>query len=209
MGLALGFSLGIARFRAVVAGGANSAPVNVSLPALSGTPNVGQQLSCSQGAWDGSPTPTFAYQWKRGATDIGTNAPTYTLVAGDAGQSITCQVTATNIAGSASATSNAVTGRSTPANTALPTISGTPEVGQTLTAAPGTWTGSPAPSYGYQWLLGVAAIPGATAATYLVPPEDETFEVSVRVTGTNAAGSASATSAPVTIAAAPPPPLEA
>jgi RHS repeat-associated protein len=38
-----------------------------------------------------------------------------------------------------------------PANTTLPTIDGTADVGQTLHANPGTWSGSPAPTLAYQW----------------------------------------------------------
>jgi len=85
----------------------NYAPVNSVAPVVSGTAVVSQVLTTTDGTWANSPT-SFSYQWKRGATNIGTNATTYTLVAADAGQNITCIVTATNEAGSANATSNAL-----------------------------------------------------------------------------------------------------
>jgi hypothetical protein len=84
------------------------APTNSVAPVISGTAVVGQVLTTTDGTWTGVPTPTFSYQWKRGATNIGTNAATYTLVAADASQSITCVVTGTNAGGSANATSNAL-----------------------------------------------------------------------------------------------------
>ena len=84
------------------------APVNTVLPNVTGVAIVGNILTTDDGSWTGSPT-SYAYQWKRGATNIGTNANTYTLVAADAGQSITCVVTATNATGSTPATSNALT----------------------------------------------------------------------------------------------------
>jgi len=83
------------------------APVNTVLPNVTGSAVVGNVLSTTNGTWTNSPT-SYAYQWKRGATNIGTNANTYTLVNADAGQSITCVVTATNAGGSTPATSNAV-----------------------------------------------------------------------------------------------------
>jgi surface protein len=83
------------------------APVNSTPPVISGTTTLGSVLTTTNGTWTNSPT-SYAYQWKRGATNIGTNANTYTLVNADAGQSITCVVTATNAGGSTPATSNAV-----------------------------------------------------------------------------------------------------
>jgi hypothetical protein len=66
--------------------------------ALSTTGHVGDSLACSTGNWYGAPT-SFAYQWKSAAANVGTNSNTYTPVAGDAGKSITCVVTATNATG--------------------------------------------------------------------------------------------------------------
>jgi hypothetical protein len=85
-------------------------PVNTVAPAITGTAQEGQTVTCSTGTWTGTPTITFAYQWKRNGSNIGsaTNS-TYTLVTADVSQSITCQVTATNGSGSASATSNTIT----------------------------------------------------------------------------------------------------
>jgi surface protein len=90
-----------------ITSGPPAAPVNTVLPNVTGTAVVGNVLTTDDGTWTGSPT-SYAYQWKRGATNIGTNANTYTLVNADAGQSITCVVTATNGVGSTPATSNAV-----------------------------------------------------------------------------------------------------
>lgn len=88
-----------------------------------------------------------------------------------------------------------------PANTVVPAITGTPTVGQTLTATTGTWTGTAPITYTYQWLVNAAPISGATEST-LVLTEDHIGDVTVTVTGTNLAGSDSATSVAVTVAGA-------
>ncbi|HET7449750.1 MAG TPA: invasin domain 3-containing protein, partial [Gaiellaceae bacterium] len=80
-----------------------------------------------------------------------------------------------------------------PYNQAAPTTSGTVAVGQTLTAATGTWSNSPT-SYAYQWVrcdsagANCTAIAGATASTYVLTSSDSGSTIRVQVTGVNALG---------------------
>jgi hypothetical protein len=86
-----------------------TAPANSVLPAIGGTPTVGQTLTASTGTWTGDATITYAYAWKNAGVAIdGATASTYLLQASDEGDLITVTVTATNGAGSASATSASV-----------------------------------------------------------------------------------------------------
>ncbi len=101
-----------------------------------------------------------------------------------------------------------------PVNTTPPTISGTPTVGQTLTAANGTWSNAPT-SYAHQWLRcnsggnNCAVVANGTQQTYTLVAADAGHTMRVKVTATNADGSASAQSAqtavvaPLTSSAAP------
>lgn len=84
---------------------------------------------------------------------------------------------------------------SAPDNTVLPAITGTAEEDQTLTVSSGTWTGSPTPSYAYQWFRDGESIPGATASTHLVVAADVGKKLRAQVTATNVNGTASAFSA--------------
>lgn len=87
--------------------GTRSAPENSSLPVASGTPTPGQTLSCSDGSWTGYPPPTFTYQWLRDGEPVsGASTSAYVVQAADQGHGLACQVTASNGAGSESATSN-------------------------------------------------------------------------------------------------------
>jgi hypothetical protein len=91
-----------------------------------------------------------------------------------------------------------------PKNKTLPTISGTAEAGQTLTATRGTWSGNPT-SFRFSWgrcdtggnACGV--IGGATAKIYTVTDPDVGHTLRVTVTARNASGTAQAMSAPTGI----------
>jgi hypothetical protein len=182
-------------------GGGSIPPSNTVAPVISGSSDIGSVLSTTDGTWSGTIPITYTYQWKRnGVSILGATASTYTLVAADYNLPITCEVTATNIAGSASATSNSITCTGvTPANTVAPVISGTPTVGQTLSSTTGTWTGNPSPTYTYQWKRGASNISGATSSTYTLVQADATFAITCVVTATNVVGSANATSNSVTV----------
>jgi hypothetical protein len=94
-------------------------------------------------------------------------------------------------------------GPGTPGFAAAPEIEGTPQVGQMLTAATdGTWTGSP--TLARSWQRDGVDIAGETAAAYAVSEADDGTAIRLRVTATNDAGSATAYSAAISIAYAPP-----
>lgn len=189
------------------------APANLTPPSITGVAQEGQTLAATRATWRGKPS--FTYQWLRCDAAGGNCAPiagatgsTYTPTAADAGSTLRVAVTGRNAFGSATArspqTAVVTPAVAPPVNTVPPAIAGTAQVGQTLTASPGTWTGAPT-SFAYQWQRCDAAgancvdIPGATAATYVVTAADVGFTLRVRVTASNAAGSAAATSPPTPV----------
>ena len=101
-----------------------SAPVNTVAPAVTGTAQVRQTLSCSTGTWLGAPAPTFTYQWQSNSSNIsGATSSTYQIIDAYVGTVMRCVVTATNSVapGGVSANSNATS--SVTANVpAAPTI---------------------------------------------------------------------------------------
>jgi hypothetical protein len=188
-----------------------TAPTSSVAPQVTGTPAIGDQLTTTNGTWDGAPsTFTFTYAWDRcdqagmncGAIG-GASASTYTLVQADVGHVIEAVVTASNgvlpNASEASNQTDIVTGP--PSNTHAPSISFTTTgVGDTLTADDGTWDpGYPAdPTFSHQWEdcdsagANCAPIVGATGSTYMIAMSDAGFRIRVFVTGTNDSGSSAA-----------------
>ena len=94
---------------------------------------------------------------------------------------------------------------SAPVNTLLPSVSGTVAVGQQLQASPGSWTGSPAPGFSYQWQdcdsggNNCVPIQGATNASYTIQGADSGFTLEAVVTATNSAGTGLASTPPTLV----------
>ncbi len=171
-------------------------------PTISGTTTVGQTLTAVPGTWSPSPT-KLSYRWYRSGSAIsGATAKTYKLTASDAGKKITVAVTATR-SGYATTrkTSAAKTVSAVFTTTPTPTISGTPSVGQTLTAIPGAWSPTPT-TLTYRWYRNGSALSGATANTYTLTTADAGQELKVKVTASRSGyATASKTSAAKTIEA--------
>jgi hypothetical protein len=199
-----------------------AAPSNTSPPTIAGTLMQGRTLTAGRGTWSNSPT-TFFYRWQRCSAD-GTacanidNAAqrTYRLTAADVDNTMRVVVTASNSDGQASANSkvsDVVSANTAPKNTVKPSLTGTAQPGEELTAASGTWTGG-VRTFAYQWQRCDTAganctdVGGATGKTYGVRGIDLDHTLRVVVTATNLAGSTNATSdnsAIVKSAATPPP----
>lgn len=193
---------------------AKAVPKNTALPTISGAAQEGQKLTGDKGTWTGSPT-DYNLFWTRcdkagnSCVNIaGATAATYTVTSVDVGNTLRFKVGAANQNGRSFASSNQtdVVTVAGPTNTAPPTISGTPKVGQTLTAVAGTWSGNPT-SFTYQWQqcdIDVAAcsnLVGATGRTYVVPLADLGYRLRVAVTAHTATSSAAENSAITTVVA--------
>jgi len=86
-----------------------------------------------------------------------------------------------------------------PSNTVLPTITGVPNIGQTLSLTRGSWSGFPSPTFTQQWRRNGVDLSGQTGTTYVIQSGDLNASISVAVTATNSQGSATAESTGVEI----------
>lgn len=106
-------------------------------------------------------------------------------------------VTILVVAGLSNAASTAA-----PTNQTSPSISGTAQVGKTLSGAQGSWNGTSPIHYAYQWRRcnangsGCSNIGGADSSTYQLQSSDRGHTVRFHVKATNSDGSASADSNP-------------
>ncbi len=200
------------------------APVATVKPVVTGDfAAVGVQLTGTRGTWT-SISAYFRPQWYRctkagaavdqytpaaspsgcsaisGATEL-----TYTPVTADKGKFLRMRSGGTGDGGQLFSFSKATAVIGTAPvskESAPPTVGGVVKVGRTLTAAKGTWAGTPTPTYAYQWYrctaTGAAAatvpdtctvIAGATKSTYKLLAADKTAGyIRVKITATSTAG---------------------
>jgi hypothetical protein len=193
-------------------------PVNASSPGITGSATQGATLTDVHGTWTNSPL-LYGYQWEdcdasgASCTPIaGAVGQNYTLGAADVGHTIRVAESTANGAGSSSAPASSpatavVVVASTPppaatapVNVTVPVVVNTPAtVGRVLGCSGGSWSGSTPQTYTYQWLRTGVAISGATGQYYTVTSADTGNTLACRVTATNVAGSAAATSAAVSV----------
>lgn len=191
-------------------------PANSSLPLVAGRPLFGTKLAATTGTWTGSTPMTYAYAWQSSAdgttwAGIGVVTSTYTMTPSVAGRQVRVAVTASNAAGATTAYSTA-TGAiaAVPSNTAGPRLSSSiPKLGDTLTGTSGSWSGSPAPAYTYQWqysdtCASWANIAGATSVSYVVSRAVVNDCLRLVVTACNSAGATTSASGSTARVLAPP-----
>ena len=170
------------------------------LPTISGTVQVDETLTAGVSSIadsDGLTNAEFSYQWIRndGTDDAdmgGQTGSTYTLVSADEGKAIKVRVSFTDDADNNETLTSAATGAvaarpNTPA-TGAPTISGTAQVDETLTAGVSSIADSDGltnAEFSYQWLANDADIQNATDSTYTLTDDDVGKTIKVRVSFTD------------------------
>jgi surface antigen len=172
---------------------------NTAAPTITGTPQVGVQLSASTGTW--SPAGEYEYRWFAGGVRISdATGATFTPTATELGKPIRVKVVSRLAGYTTKVAASAVSAPVAPGQfrvTTAPSISGTPQVDQVLTADPGTWT--PAGTIHLQWMADGKPIEGATRTRYKVTPADLRTEITLQVTATETGyDDAVASSAPTT-----------
>ena len=193
-------------------------------PPISGTAQVGETLTADTSGIadsDGLNNIPYSYQWVRSDNSTDTDisdatGSTYTLVSADEGKTIKVKVSFTDEQGNAeSLTSDptaTVAAKPNSVATGAPTISGTAQVGETLTADTSGISdadGTDNVSYNHQWVRSDGAddtdISDATASTYTLVSADEGKTIKVKVSFTDDEGNSETLTSATTAAVAPPP----
>jgi hypothetical protein len=190
-------------------------PTNLSLPEISGALRIGSTLTASDGTWSGTPTPNLEFAWHSCNSSTDLPATSCTPISGATNRTlllnssllnryIRVAVTATNNGGTEVVFSAAqgVVGIA-PAVVGTDRISGTPVVGNVLSVSVPQWSGTPSPTYYYDWYrcesesktiknqlpANCQIIANANSRTYTLTSSDNSKYVLLEISGTNQHGS--------------------
>jgi len=151
-------------------------------PAITGDAQVDQTLVATAGSW--SPAAAPAFQWLVDGSPVpGATGRSYTPSAADLRKQVSVQISL-SASGYAPVTEvSAATPAVVPGtfrNTSDAAVTGTPKVGQALTADPGGW--SPDPTLSWQWTVDGTPVPGATTSSFTPSPAELGKKLAVVVT---------------------------
>ena len=159
---------------------------NTAAPAISGDPTVDQVLTLQTGTW--TPTPDgLAVQWLadgRPIQGVPVGAGELTVTPDLVGEQISATVTASRAGYAdvpAAAAATAPVQKATFGSVGLPSVHGTPRLGQVLTVDPGSSLPA-AGSVTVQWLRDGQPVPSADATTYQLTADDLGHHVAAAVT---------------------------
>lgn len=172
---------------ATVTIGHTAALTSTPTPKVTGTTKVGKTLTATAGKWKPAPV-ALNYQWLRNGTPItGASKTTYTLTAADLGAYVAVKVTGSKAGYTTTSKTSASTSKISLGSltTATVKVSGTANVGRTLTAKPGTWKPG-STTFTYQWYRNSTAIKTATKSSYTLTAPDLGTKLKVKVTGHSA-----------------------
>ena len=166
------------------------------LPTISGTAQAGETLTADTSGIadaDGLTNVEYSHRWLADDTDIpGATESTYTLTGDEVGKAIKVKVSFTDDANNQEALTSGATvsvaARSNSPATGAPTISGTVQADQTLTADTSGIAdadGLTSVDYSYQWLADDTDIPGATESTYTLTGDEVGKAIKVKVSFTD------------------------
>ena len=145
---------------------------------------------------DGLSGVTFSYQWMADDTNIqDATGSSYTLTEDDEGKAITVTVSFTDAEGNPETLTSDPTGeveaKPNTSATGVPTIDGTAQVGQTLTAETSGIAdedGLDNVTFSYQWMAADTNIQDATGSSYTLTEDDEGKTITVTVSFSDAEG---------------------